>query len=149
MLYHVQKVEPKPPRTINAKIPKDLETICLKALHKDPTKRYGDCHELAADLRRWQECTPIHARRVGPLERLARWTKRNPLVATLSAALLIAMVAGSLISLTLAATARRNERLAVKKAAEAKRNLIRAEEEKERSEMRRKHGCRANRVGKW
>ncbi|HEX3658577.1 MAG TPA: protein kinase [Pirellulales bacterium] len=87
--------EPDSPRTVNAAIPKDLETICLKAMAKKCEHRYASCRELAADLRRWLSGEPITARRVNPVERFARWCSRNPVVAgsTAAAAALLVLVA--------------------------------------------------------
>ena len=92
-------VEPKPPGKVNPEVPRDLETICLKCLEKDADRRYASCQELADDLRRWLEGEPVAARRLGFLERGWRWCRRNPLVAGLSVALgllLLAVTAGAL-----------------------------------------------------
>jgi serine/threonine-protein kinase len=59
---------PEPPRQLNAAIPRDLETICLKCLEKDPRRRYPTAHALADDLRAWLDSRPIAARRVGPAD---------------------------------------------------------------------------------
>jgi tetratricopeptide (TPR) repeat protein len=86
--------EPRPPRQLNDAIPRDLETICLKAMAKEPARRYPSAAELAADLRRWQHGEPIHARPAGRVEKLWRWVRRNPRVAALSAALVLVLLAG-------------------------------------------------------
>jgi tRNA A-37 threonylcarbamoyl transferase component Bud32 len=85
VLFNVIQTEPPSPRSIYAKVPLDLETICLKAMAKRSQDRYASCQELANDLRRWLEDEPIRARRVGVAERLVRWTKRNPVIASLAA----------------------------------------------------------------
>jgi serine/threonine-protein kinase len=86
--------EPQPPRSFNDRTPRDLETICLKALDKEPARRYATARELGDDLRRWLRDEPILARRVGGLERQCRWCRRNPVPAGLVAALLFTLLAG-------------------------------------------------------
>src|SRR5262249_45668416 len=61
--------EPVPPARLNPRVPRDLETICLKCLHKDPQRRYADAGVVAADVRRFMEGRPIQARRISPQER--------------------------------------------------------------------------------
>jgi serine/threonine protein kinase len=93
-LQQLQTREPVPPGQLQATVPVDLETICLKCLQKEPRKRYGSAQELADDLRRFQEGRPIIARPVGSVERLFRWARRNPRTAALLgavAALLLAL----------------------------------------------------------
>ncbi len=75
--------EPPSPRTLMPALPRDLETICLKALAKKPADRYGDCQALADDLRRWLEGEPITARRLSLVERAWRWGRKNPALAAL------------------------------------------------------------------
>jgi WD40 repeat protein len=86
--------EPVPPTQLQPKTPRDLETICLKCLHKESGKRYTRAADLAEDLRRFVEDRPIRARRIGRAERAWRWCRRNPVIASLSAALLLLFGAG-------------------------------------------------------
>jgi eukaryotic-like serine/threonine-protein kinase len=91
----VRTLPPVPPRTRNAHVPRDLETICIKCLEKDPRRRYASAHELAVDLRNWLESRPIAARPVGPVARLVLWGRRMPMVAGLAAALALATAVGA------------------------------------------------------
>jgi serine/threonine-protein kinase len=85
--------EPVPPARLNAKVPRDLETICLKCLHKDPRRRYTTAAALAADLHRFQRGEPIAARPAGPLGRLGKWVRRRPTQAAMLAVSLLLVVA--------------------------------------------------------
>ena len=78
LLAMVIQKEPAAPRSIEPKIPRDLETICLKCLEKDPDRRYQSAKELADDLRRYVSRFAILARRAGPLTRMKKWARRNP-----------------------------------------------------------------------
>jgi serine/threonine protein kinase/WD40 repeat protein len=82
------------PRTKRPDVPRDLETICLKSLSREASSRYERCAAFAADLSRWQSDEPIRARPVGQLERMARWCRRNPIVARLSAAVMLVTIVG-------------------------------------------------------
>jgi WD40 repeat protein/serine/threonine protein kinase len=86
--------EPARPRVLDPRIPRDLETILMKAIEKEPRRRYPSAEALAGDLRRFLADEPIQARRIGPLERLGRWGRRNPLVAGLSAAVVLVAALG-------------------------------------------------------
>ncbi|MBL8814462.1 MAG: protein kinase [Planctomyces sp.] len=83
LLHTILTVEPSRPRGLNLQIPKDLETVCLKAIEKDPGKRYASAGEMADDLKRFLDGQPILARPVGLPEKCWRWMKRNPLSASL------------------------------------------------------------------
>jgi len=80
-ILQVVSEEPVPPRLLNARLPVDLETICLKCLMKEPRRRYATAQELADDLRRFEEGRPIRARPVGTVERALKWVKRRPAAA--------------------------------------------------------------------
>src|SRR5213596_3451396 len=86
--------EPRQPRLWNSKIDRDLSTICLKCLEKDPKRRYFSAFALAEDLERWLKHEPIVARRTGPLTRGMKWVRRNP-TSGLLAASLIALTAAA------------------------------------------------------
>src|SRR5437667_1796072 len=91
--------EPKQPRLLNPKIDRDLSTICLKCLEKDPKRRYSSALALAEDLGRWLKHEPILARRIGILTRGKKWVRRNPTRALLAASLVrLAAAAGWIVS---------------------------------------------------
>jgi WD40 repeat protein/serine/threonine protein kinase len=136
ILHQVLHEEPRPPRRVNDKIPGDLETICLKALAKAPGRRYASARDFAGDLRRFLKGEAILARRVGRLERAAKWARRKPATAALLAVSLLAtlgfIVGGSLFTLRLQQQKRdleiSNERLT-----ETSSELERSKDEVDRS----------------
>ena len=91
-VHQVLYQDPAPPSRLNAKVPRELETICLKCLHKEPERRYESAAELADDLNRFREGRPIRARPPGLGGRLWRWTRRNPSAAALVATALAVVV---------------------------------------------------------
>src|SRR5256714_2033962 len=88
----VLDTEPRQPRLWNPKIDRDLATICLKCLEKDPQRRYSSALALAEDLEHWLKHEPIRARRTGPVTRGRKWVRRNPSIAVMAAMLLILAV---------------------------------------------------------
>jgi WD40 repeat protein/tRNA A-37 threonylcarbamoyl transferase component Bud32 len=86
VLHNQIHTDPDPPGKLRASLPKDLETVCLKAMSKRPEDRYADCQALADDLRRYLEGEPVSARRLGAVEKAIRWVRRNPAAAGLVAA---------------------------------------------------------------
>jgi WD40 repeat protein len=98
LLRKIVTKDPMPPRRMDRGIPKDLETIVLKAISKEPRSRYAGAQALAADLRRFLDYQPVSARRASLPERFLRWHRRNPAVATLLCAvgiLLVTLAAGA------------------------------------------------------
>jgi serine/threonine protein kinase len=89
--------EPRPPRLVNPKIDRDLSTICLKCLEKDPKRRYSSARALAEDLERWLKHEPIQARHTGIFARGRKWVRRNPTSAALMASLVVLAAAAGWI----------------------------------------------------
>jgi serine/threonine protein kinase/predicted Zn-dependent protease len=90
----VLETQPRQPRLCNPKVDRDLETICLKCLEKEPAKRYASAEALAEDIERFLRNEPIRSRRSSRLEHVWRWCKRKPLVASLIAALILVVAIG-------------------------------------------------------
>ena len=95
-LRSVTESEPVPPKLLNPRVSRDLQTICLKCLEKDPRKRYESAEAVADELRRILDGQPIHARPVGWPTRFTRWCGRNPRVAGLAALLMMVTLCGVL-----------------------------------------------------
>jgi eukaryotic-like serine/threonine-protein kinase len=85
LVHQVLHESPQPPRRLNDRIPRDLETVCLKAMGKEPGWRYPTAAELAADLRRYLRGEPVRARPIGPVRRLWLWCRRNRSLAAATA----------------------------------------------------------------
>jgi TolB-like protein/Tfp pilus assembly protein PilF len=94
----LEDTEPRPPRLLNPKIDRDLSTICLKCLEKDPKRRYPSALALAEDLERWLKHEPIQARHTGVFARGRKWVQRNPTSTLLTASLMaLAAAAGWIV----------------------------------------------------
>ena len=100
-IRRIQSDDPVPPRRLNPAIPRDLETIILTCLCRDPARRYACAEALAEDLRRWLDGSPILARPVSALETAWTWCRRRPVVAALVATLALTLSSGFLGSLLL------------------------------------------------
>jgi len=123
------------PRSLNPTVPTDLETICLKCLNKEPSRRYGSAAELADDLRRWLDRKPIVARPVGPVNRVWRWCRRNSLTAGLLAAVLLLLLATTTVSTASAIYVDQARRKADENAAEARRKAKAERFQRERAKL--------------
>src|SRR5262249_37611130 len=127
VLAQLLEDEPRPPRRLNDRLPRDLETICLHCLHKEARKRYASAGALAGDLRRFLAGEPIAARPVGAWERTVKWVRRRPgLTASLALSLLaLATLVGS--GFWPAQRARQRARVAEEQALTARRFQYAAE----------------------
>jgi serine/threonine-protein kinase len=94
----VLEQEPVPPSRLNPRIPRDLETICLKCLHKDHSRRYATAADVSADLDRFASGKSIVARPVGTIERVVKWARRRPAVASLIATALLVIIGAVLVA---------------------------------------------------
>lgn len=128
LLEQVMAANPPKPRSINPSIPRDLETIVLKAIARDPALRYQTASEMAEDLRRYIEDRPIRARRASTAEMAFRWCRRNPAVAMLIAAVLLTTTIGSITASVFALRARSLAEIAAENARVAGEQRDRAQE---------------------
>jgi hypothetical protein len=94
LLQHVLHDDPRSPRSLNDRLPRDLETICLKCLRKEPDKRYATAAALAEDVRRFLAGEPIQARPIRAWERALKWAQRRPAVAALLTLVVFVTVVG-------------------------------------------------------
>jgi WD40 repeat protein/tRNA A-37 threonylcarbamoyl transferase component Bud32 len=98
-LLQVMSNEPVPPRSLNSKVPRDLETICLKCLEKEPRKRYGTARLLADDLERYLQGRAVLARPIGRIAKGWRWSRRNPLIACSFMLALVSLLTGLFVAI--------------------------------------------------
>jgi WD40 repeat protein len=134
-LQQTASAEPVPPRRLRATVPRDLDTVCLKCLEKEPARRYATALELAEDVARFRRGEPVRARPLGRVGRGWRWCRRNPVLALLTLALLAVMVAGTVVSSALAWWA-------LDEAEKARTQAKAAEEAAERLRQEQEHGER-------
>ncbi len=123
VLASVMNDEPALPSRLAPKVPRDLETICLKCLSKEPARRYASAEELADDLRCFQAGKPIRARPVGRVERTVKWAKRRPALAALLGIALLALVGLSTLS-AIALDREQKARQEAEKATKAREFLV-------------------------
>jgi tetratricopeptide (TPR) repeat protein len=128
ILRQVALEEPRPVRLLNDAVPRDLETVCLKAMAKEPQRRYASAADLAADLRRWIRGEPLRARPTGRVERVWRFARRRPVSAALVTTLGMVLVVGSMIVTALWRRAERSAAEARGHLADSQQNLLKARE---------------------
>jgi WD40 repeat protein len=119
-LMSVVSEEPPRPRQLNPQIDRDLETICLKCLEKEPARRYGSADAVAEDLEHWLRGEPIRARPATPLERFGKWVRRRPALAALAGVVCLAALLGvaGLVAGLVVIAGKEREALAAKAATE-------------------------------
>ncbi len=127
-ILQVMHQEPIPPGQLQPKLPRDLETICLKCLQKQPSRRYLSARELAEDLNRFRHGKPILARPVSNWERLWKWSRRHPAIATMGIASLMLVLILLGISIYFNIRLRTVADLAKNRAEEATEASVRAEQ---------------------
>ena len=119
VIANVLSQDPPRPSSIESRVPIDLETICLKAMSKQPEDRYPDCGELAADLERWLQDEPILARPLSLPQRFVRWSRHNPTISGLIGAVMLVTFLGLLGILWQWKTAQTNFTIAQRNAEQA------------------------------
>ncbi len=130
-IHQVLTWEPERLRAIDATVPRDLETIALKCLAKEPPKRYATAAGLALDLGAYLEGRPIAARPVGRVERAVKWVARNPVVTAMTAAVALALTVGTTVSFLKYRDAEEQKGIAQGKEREAKDEAEKAKKARE------------------
>ena len=145
----VTKSVPPNPRSLDPKIPRDLETIILKSIDPIARHRYQTANDLADELGRFLAGEPILARAIGPVERAFRWCRRNPWIAALSATAVMLLLTGTIVSTGLAIKSGKNAKLAEDRAEglalkeqETQSLLKQVETENQRAESELQHSQR-------
>ena len=136
VLYNVVHKDPEPPRQRKPSIPRDLETVCLKAMAREPGNRYPSCHAFAEDLRRWLEGEPIQARRRTVVERATRWLKRHPLQVGLAAVTVVCLLIVSRMAAAWGEKLREKQSVTAGKQEEARLSEKKALEQKAEADRR-------------
>ena len=129
LLSHLMHYDPPRPRQLDPRVPRDLETVILKAMARDPADRYASANGLAQDLRRFLEDRPICGRRVRTRERLVRWCRGNPATAAMAGGIVLALILGTAVASYFAIRATLGEELAHRNAAIASENARRVNRE--------------------
>jgi WD40 repeat protein/tetratricopeptide (TPR) repeat protein len=124
-ILQVLERDPPPPSKLEPRVDRDLQTISLKCLEKEPARRYNSAEALADELDRWLAGEPIRARPIGRIERARKWVRRNPAITALLAAVVLALLAGSIFATVFGVDAAQQAELAKRNEAEA---LARGEE---------------------
>jgi eukaryotic-like serine/threonine-protein kinase len=132
-LEQVRTTEPVPPSRLVPGLPRDIATICLKCLEKDPGKRYATALSLADDLERFEDGRPILARPIGDRERAWRWCRRNPTTAALAAGIALSLLLGTVVSTYFAVRSSRKAVEAEDNARQATQATDRASKEAQRA----------------
>jgi serine/threonine protein kinase len=138
-LDQVRSQEPVAPRRLNPAVPLDLETICLKCLHKDPRKRFATCGDLADDLARHLNGEPIRSRPAGVMERGLKWMKRRPAVSALLGAtgLAVAALGVTWVTFTIRLEEQRRQAVTQRDRAEEQAREAKRQEEEARKQSER------------
>ncbi len=122
VLRQIQLQEPMLPRDLAPIVPRDLETICLTAMEKEPARRYASVDEMADDVRRFLGFRPIRARPIGNVRRMARFARRNPAL-TVASVLAVLVAVGTPLGLFLANRAYLEQALAAQREAEKNKEI--------------------------